>query len=121
MQKLILAAAVAALTALPGCRSQHPEVKSSVYATLSQHGLASVEVFEDRGNGVITLRGIVGNTDSRGRAEQLVQQAAPGYTVKNQLTVNSTGITATAKPAGNSPAGSTTPSATATAAAQHAP
>jgi osmotically-inducible protein OsmY len=117
VQKFILAAAAGvALAALAGCQSQHPDAKAAVYQALSQHDLASVEVFQDRSRGVITLRGIVGGSDSRSRAEQVAEQAAPGYTVKNQLTVNNIGITATATPSSGP-----TPSAPATPAAQPTP
>jgi BON domain len=73
---------------LVGCRSNaHPDVQAKVYKVLDSHDFASVEVSQDRGAGVITLRGVVGSADRRSRAEELVREAAPGYTVKNQLQV----------------------------------
>lgn len=75
-------------TPMMGCRS-HPDDQAAVYQVLDQHKLASVEVSQDRHSGVITLRGVVGNADSKTQAEQLALQAAPGYTVKNQLQVQS--------------------------------
>jgi osmotically-inducible protein OsmY len=86
------AVALVGLLALMGCRNEHPDVKQSVYNALSQHDLASVEVFEDRRKGEIALRGIVSSNDQKGQAESLAQKAAPGYSINNQLRVQSAGI-----------------------------
>lgn len=94
---LVSATSLAAGTAA-GCHGQHPDDRAAVYQTLSQHDLSNVEVFEDRDHGVITLKGIVGSGDSKNRAEQLTRQAAPGYTVQDQLTLDNTGIMGMAKP-----------------------
>jgi hypothetical protein len=72
-----------------GCRASHPDDQAAVYKALDQHKLASVEISEDRGAGVITLRGVVADAESKAQAEQVTRQAAPGYTVKNQLQVQS--------------------------------
>jgi osmotically-inducible protein OsmY len=80
------------LLALVGCQSDHPDDKAAVYNTLGQHDLASVEVYQDRHKGEITLRGIVGSQDSKAQAVTLAQQAAPGYTIKNQIQVQAAGI-----------------------------
>jgi len=80
------------LLALFGCQNRRPEVKQAVYSSLNQHDLRSVEVFEDRGKGEITLRGIVASADQKTSAEQLAQQSAPGYAIKNQIQVQSAGI-----------------------------
>ena len=80
------------LLALVGCHGDHPDDKAAVYNALYQHDLASVEVSQDRHNGVITLRGIVGSADRKTHAEDLARQAAPGYTITNQLTVDNSGI-----------------------------
>jgi hypothetical protein len=77
-------------TSTAGCRSNaHPDDRAAVYKVLDAHDFASVEVSQDRGAGVITLRGVVGSADRKARAEQLVRQTAPGYAVKNQLQVQS--------------------------------
>jgi len=86
------AVALFGLLALAGCQSEHPDVKQAVYNALGQHELASVEVFQDRRKGEITLRGIVSSNDQKGQADTLAQQAAPGYTIKDQLQVQSAGI-----------------------------
>lgn len=80
------------LLALVGCQSEHPDVKQAVYSALNQHDMASVEVFQDRRKGEITLRGIVGSRDQKTQAETVAQQAAPGYTIKDQIGVESAGI-----------------------------
>lgn len=71
-----------------GC-GWHPDDQAAVYKVLDQHNLASVEVSQNRHAGVITLRGVVGSADNRAQAEQLTLQAAPGYTVKNLLQIQS--------------------------------
>ena len=84
--------ALVGLLALIGCQSEHPDVKQAVYNNLNQHDLRSVEVFQDRRKGEITLRGIVGSGDQKAQADQLAQQAAPGYAIKDQIQVQSAGI-----------------------------
>lgn len=80
------------LLALVGCQQEHPDDKLAVYSMLNQHELRSVEVFQDRRKGEITLRGIVASGDQKTRAESLAQQAAPGYAIKNQIQVQSAGL-----------------------------
>ena len=95
---VLLATAALAATGFPGCHASHPDDRAAVYQALNQHDLASVEVSQDRGQGVITLRGIVGNQDSKNRAQQLAQQVAPGYTIQNQLTIDTSGLMSLANP-----------------------
>lgn len=94
----VVSAAGLAAAWLSGCHSLHPDDQAAVYKALGQQELSSVEVSEDRASGVITLRGIVGSQDNKQKAEQLTEQAAPGYKVQNQLTVDSTGIMSMADP-----------------------
>jgi len=103
MCTVLLAATALAATGFPGCHASHPDDRAAVYQALNQHDLASVEVSQDRGSGVITLRGIVGSQDSKTRAQQLAQQAAPGYTIQNQLTINSSGLMSMANPHAKAP------------------
>lgn len=88
----LAAVALVGLLALAGCQSDHPDDKLAVYNILNQHDLSSVEVFQDRRKGEITLRGIVGSPDQKTRAESLAQQAAPGYAIQNQIQVQSAGL-----------------------------
>jgi osmotically-inducible protein OsmY len=84
--------ALVGLLALVGCQHQHPDVKQGVYSALSQHDLRSVEVFQDRDKGEIKLGGIVGSPAQKTNAEQVAQQAAPGYTITDNIRVQSAGL-----------------------------
>lgn len=94
---LAVSATVVACGFTAACNTNaHPDVKQAVYNSLDQHQLASVMVSQDRENGVIKLSGIVGSADRKDRAQQLAQQAAPGYSIDNKLQVNQTDISTTA-------------------------
>jgi hypothetical protein len=85
----LLGAVALVAFAAQGCGFRlHPDDKAAVYQSLDQNDLSSVEVSENRASGVITLRGDVVNTDHKARAQALAQQAAPGYTISNQLHVD---------------------------------
>lgn len=84
--------AVVGLLALVGCQNQHPDVKQAVYSALSQNQLRSVVVSQDRGKGEIRLSGIVGSPEQKANAERLAQQAASGYTITNNIEVQSAGL-----------------------------
>ena len=86
------AVALVGILAFVGCQSQHPDVKQAVYDALSRHDMASVEVFQDRRKGEITLRGIVGSSDQKDQAETIARQAAPGYAVRDQIQLQQAGI-----------------------------
>jgi hyperosmotically inducible protein len=90
---LLASAALLAATLATGCMNgNHPEVKLAVYNALDQNNLRSVTVSEDRRAGVITLSGIVGSPDRKQHAEQLAQQAAPGYSVVDRVKVENAGL-----------------------------
>ena len=96
---LLLAVAVVwGAGAMAGCHGQHPDRAGAVYQALNQQHLNSVEVYQNRDRGVITLKGIVGSANGKTQAAQVVQQAAPGYKVDNPLTVDATGIMSMANP-----------------------
>jgi len=79
--------------AYSGCGlSGHPDDRMAVYNTLDQHDLRSVTVSQDRNAGTITLSGIVGSNDRKQRADQLAQQAAPGYSIVDRIQVDSAGL-----------------------------
>lgn len=99
----LAAAAVWAAGAMSGCHGQHPDRQAEIYKALNRKDMASVEVFENRNNGVITLKGIVGNTNNKTTAEQLVQQAAPSYKVDDQLRVDASGLMNLANPNARAP------------------
>ncbi len=84
---------LAATLGIAGCsQGDHPEVKLAVYNALDQHDLRSVTVSEDRRGGVITLSGIVGASDRKQKAEQIAQQAAPGYSIVDRISVDNAGL-----------------------------
>lgn len=93
----VLATAAFAFT-FAGCHSSHPDDSAAVYKALGQNDMSSVQVNQDRDNGVITLNGIVGDQARKDHAQQLAQQAAPGYTIHNHLRVDNSGILGEANP-----------------------
>lgn len=93
----VLATAAFAFT-FSGCHSSHPDDSAAVYKALGQNDMSSVQVNQDRDNGVITLNGIVGDQARKDHAQQLAQQAAPGYTIRNNLRVDNSGILGEANP-----------------------
>jgi hypothetical protein len=69
-----------------------PDSQQAVHSALVSHELSSVSVDQDQDKGVIRLTGIVSTPDSKDSAQQLAQQAAPRYTIDNQIQVNSAGV-----------------------------
>ncbi|MFZ1015470.1 MAG: hypothetical protein WAN28_19150 [Terracidiphilus sp.] len=90
------ASLLAATLLATGCGS-HPDDKAAVYAALSQNKLGSIMVAENRHSGVLTLSGIVDDASRKTQAETLAKQAAPGYTVADQIQVKQTGLQALEK------------------------
>ncbi|WP_348261753.1 BON domain-containing protein [Telmatobacter sp. DSM 110680] len=79
--------------ACPGCgHNDHPDDKMAVYSALDQNYLRSITVSQDRQAGTITLSGIVGSPDRVQKAEQIAQQAAPGYSIVNHIQVENAGL-----------------------------
>jgi hyperosmotically inducible protein len=85
--------------AIAGCNNQpsHPDEKSAVTNSLKNNNLAAVDVSQDRDKGVITLTGNVASDDMKTQAETIAKQAAPDYTIADEIGV---------RPAGQSEAGS---------------
>jgi hypothetical protein len=105
---LLLTASAVGAGPIAGCRaSEHPDDRNAIYQKLTENDLASVEVFQDRHAGTVTLKGVVPSQDGKKKAESLAAQTAPGYTIQNQLAVENTGIVSMAKPNGPAPNGST--------------
>jgi hypothetical protein len=102
---VMVAATILACGFTAACHStSHPDDKQAVYNTLDQNDLASVIVAQDRDKGVIKLSGIVGSQDRKDHAQQLAQQAAPGYSIDNQLKIDQTSIfNSPSTPPGNTP------------------
>jgi hyperosmotically inducible periplasmic protein len=70
-----------------GCQKSHPDEKSAVDQALKSGNYSSIDVSQDRDKGVITLKGDVANQDDKTRAADLAKQAAPDYTVANEIGV----------------------------------
>ncbi len=88
-----LAAILVGALAFAGCSTaSHPDEKAAVYQSLNQHDLSSVMVNQNRESGVITLNGIVGGADRKSRAEELAKEAAPDYTINDNIQVDPTGL-----------------------------
>lgn len=92
----ILGAASVILAA--GCnKPQHPDVKSDVENALKSNNLGNISVSQDRDKGVMTLTGDVPSQDQKNQAESIVNQAASGYTVADEIGVRPSGDTSQAK------------------------
>jgi hyperosmotically inducible protein len=81
-----------------GCNKPvHPDEKSAVSDALKNSNLSAVSVSQDRDKGVMTLKGNLDSQDLKNQAENVARQAAPDYTVADEIGV---------RPAGASEAGS---------------
>jgi hyperosmotically inducible periplasmic protein len=94
---LIGAAALAGMVAVAGCNKQYPDEKTSVTNAMSTNNLNSVSVSQDRQKGVMTLTGNVASDDQKTQAENLAKQAAPDYTVADEIGVQPPGDQSQAK------------------------
>jgi hyperosmotically inducible periplasmic protein len=76
---------------LVGCNQSHPDEKDAVNNALTANNLGVVNVSQDRDKGVMTLSGDVETADLKQRAEQVAKQAAPDYTISDQIGVRPIG------------------------------
>jgi hyperosmotically inducible protein len=72
---------------IAGCNKSHPDEKDAVTNSLNSNHLSNVSVSQDRDKGVMTLSGNVDSADAKNQAESLAKQAAPDYTVANEIGV----------------------------------
>ena len=92
------AAVLAGAMIVAGCnKPAHPDEKSAVNDALKNNSLSAVSVSQDRDKGVMTLKGNVDSQDLKNQAENVAKQAAPDYTVADEIGV---------RPPGESTAGS---------------
>jgi hyperosmotically inducible periplasmic protein len=79
---------VGALT-IAGCHNHadHPDEKALVTNSLNTNNLNAVSVSQDRDKGVMTLTGNLGSDDQKAQAETLAKQAAPDYTIADEIGV----------------------------------
>jgi hyperosmotically inducible protein len=89
------AVVLAGALAIAGCHNQpaHPDEKSAVTSSLnSNNSLSSVSVSQDQDKGVMTLTGNVASDDLKSQAENLAKQAAPDYTIADEIGVRPIGV-----------------------------
>lgn len=87
------AALLAGALMVAGCHNQaaHPDEKAAVENALKNNNLGDVHVSQDRDKGVMTLTGNVNSDDLKSQAENLAKQAAPDYTLADEVGVRPAG------------------------------
>ena len=89
---LSTAALLAGLMVVAGCRnSNHPDEKSAVNDALKNNNLSAVSVSQDREKGIMTLKGNLDSQELKNQAENVAKQAAPDYTVADEIGVRPPG------------------------------
>jgi hyperosmotically inducible periplasmic protein len=86
---LVSSVVLAGALTVVGCHqgSTHADEKDAVTNSLNSNQLNNVSVSQDRDKGVMTLTGNVDSADKKSQAETLAKQAAPDYTVANEIGV----------------------------------
>ena len=87
--RIVAVATLAAGLVIAGCNSNpgYPDSKDAVNNALTQSNLGSIHVAQDRDKGVITLSGTVPAADQKSNAENVAKQAAPKYTIADEIAV----------------------------------
>lgn len=82
-------AILASAMTIAGCHqnASHPDEKDAVTNSLNSNQLGDVSVSQDRDKGVMKLTGNVDSDAKKSQAETLAKQAAPDYTVANEIGV----------------------------------
>ena len=95
----LLVAAFTALLILGACNknAEHPDVKDAVDTAMTRNDLGVVKVSQDRDKGVLTLSGDVETPEKKAQAESVAKDAAPGYTIANEIGVRPVGAESQAK------------------------
>ena len=95
----VLATAFLLMVMLAACdrENQHADVKDAVNTAMTRNNLGVVNVSQDRTKGVLTLTGDVETADQKAQAESIAAQAAPGYTIANEIGVRPIGHESQAK------------------------
>jgi len=74
--------------AIAGCEHKtYPDEKGAVTDALKNDNLGKIDVSQDRDKGVMTLKGNVDSDNDKQQAESLAKQAAPGYSIANEIGV----------------------------------
>lgn len=95
------AAILAGVMAVAGCRASHPDEKSAVNDALKNNNLSAVSVSQDRDKGVMTLKGNLDSQELKNQAENISKQAAPDYTVADEIGVRPPGASEAGSVASN--------------------
>jgi hyperosmotically inducible periplasmic protein len=82
-------AVLAGVLAIAGCQNKpaHPDEKAAVTNALNSNNLGSVSVSQNREKGVMTLTGDVNTEDQKAQAAATAKQAAPDYTIADEIGV----------------------------------
>jgi hyperosmotically inducible protein len=82
------AAVLSGVVVVSGCNhAAHPDEKSAVTNSLNSNSLSAVSVSQDRDKGVMTLKGNLASQEMKNQAENLARQAAPDYTIADEIGV----------------------------------
>lgn len=86
---LVSSVVLAGAFTVAGCHqnAMHADEKDAVTNSLNSNQLSNVSVSQDRDKGVMKLSGNVDSDDKKAQAETLAKQAAPDYTVANEIGV----------------------------------
>jgi hyperosmotically inducible periplasmic protein len=99
---LSTAAILAGAMVVAGCnKPAHPDEKSAVNDSLKNNSLSAVSVSQDRDKGVMTLKGNLDSQDLKNQAENIAKQAAPDYTVADEIGVRPPGASEAGSVASN--------------------
>ena len=93
----VISLTLCAVLGLAGCSQTHPDEKDAVNNALTANNLGVVTVSQDRDKGVMTLSGDVETQAKKEQAEQVAKQAAPDYTISDQVGVRPIGMESQAK------------------------
>jgi hyperosmotically inducible periplasmic protein len=87
--KALVVSSLAGILMIGGCNSnpRYADSKDAVNNALTQNNLGSIHVAQDRDKGVMTLTGTVPTDDQKTQAESVAKQAAPTYTVADEIAV----------------------------------
>ena len=87
--KVFAIASLAAGLVIAGCNSnpKYPDSKAAVNNSLTQNNLGAIHVSQDQTKGVITLTGTVPSDSQKTQAESVAKQAAPNYTIADEIAV----------------------------------
>ena len=89
MTRTFVVASLAGGLMIAGCNKNpnYPDLKDAVNNSMTKNNLGSIHVAQDRDKGVITLTGTVPAADQKMQAETVAKQAAPNYTIADEIAV----------------------------------